>query len=114
MDFSDGLGFKKGMNLVQIEAYQTAKDHKFYDRFRSDGEAIALMHSELSECLEAMRRGNPADEHCPSFSNAEVELADCIIRIADFAEHSGFDLGGAIIEKMRFNKTRPPKHNKKF
>ena len=36
----------------------------------------------------------------------EVELADCVIRIADYCGARGFDLGGAVVEKMEFNAHR--------
>lgn len=61
--------------------------------------------SELAEAMEADRRDAP-DKHLPERRGLEVELADAIIRIAGFAAHLGFDLGGAIIEKMEFNRAR--------
>jgi hypothetical protein len=72
------------------------------------------MHSELSEALEAQRLGSPPDKHLPEFLNEEVELADCIIRILDYAEARDFRVIEAMIAKHAFNKTRPYKHNKKF
>lgn len=70
------------------------------------GEKIALMHSELSECLEAIRKGDEENE--------EEELADCIIRILDYAGHRNMNLGAALCEKMRKNLLRPRKHGKAF
>lgn len=94
--------------------HQTAVDKGFWEGERNDGEMIALIHSELSECLEAIRHDNPPDAHCPGFSSAEVELADAVIRIMDMAAGRGWRLGEAIVAKMRYNATRPPKHGKKF
>lgn len=37
---------------------------------------------------------------------AEVELADCLIRILDYAAAFGYDLQGAFDEKMAFNAQR--------
>ena len=37
----------------------------------------------------------------------EVELADVIIRVFDLAGAMKLDLGGAIEEKLNFNKIRP-------
>jgi NTP pyrophosphatase (non-canonical NTP hydrolase) len=72
---------------------------------RNFGEVIALMHSELSEALEAHRKGL-MDDKLPGRSGIEVELADCLIRIFDTARALNLDLPGAVIEKNRFNATR--------
>lgn len=72
---------------------------------RNFGEVIALMHSELSEALEADRKGL-ADDKLPHRSGVEVEFADCIIRILDTAEALGLDVAGALIEKNRYNQRR--------
>ena len=37
---------------------------------------------------------------------AEVELADAVIRIFDYAEAFGYDLQSAIHEKIAYNRTR--------
>lgn len=72
---------------------------------RNVGEVIALMHSELSEALEAYRR-DLMDDKLPHRKGIEVEFADCIIRIMDTAAALGLDVAGAVIEKNRFNKER--------
>jgi NTP pyrophosphatase (non-canonical NTP hydrolase) len=72
---------------------------------RNFGELIALCHSELSEALEG-RRKNLRDKHLPHRASAEVELADCLIRIFDLADAFGYDLEGAYQEKSRYNAQR--------
>jgi NTP pyrophosphatase (non-canonical NTP hydrolase) len=66
---------------------------------------LALVHSELSEALEADRKSLPDDKltHRPG---REVELADAVIRIFDLAGAYGMDLGGALVEKAEYNKRR--------
>ena len=66
---------------------------------------IALCHSELSESLEGMRKGL-MDDHLKHRPMIEVELADTVIRIFDLAGFLGLDLGGAIKEKLAYNKKR--------
>lgn len=72
---------------------------------RNDGELIALMHSELSEALEGVRKGK-MDDHLPHRLAVEVELADALIRIMDYCGGRGLDLGGAMAEKLAYNKQR--------
>lgn len=68
-------------------------------------EKIALIHSEISEAMEADRKGL-MDDKLPDRAGIEVELADAMIRIADLAGALGLDLGGAVAEKLEFNARR--------
>jgi len=74
--------------------------------------AIARMHSELSEWLEAVRHPPTADKHCPDFWNTEIEAADLIIRVLDTCGYKGYRIGEAVLAKMEYNVTRPYKHDK--
>lgn len=86
-------------------AYENAVEHGWWEEGREDGTLIALMHSELSEALEALRKGDEA--------NLAEELADVVIRIMDYCGHRGIDLENAILVKMAINKNRPYKHGGK-
>ena len=72
---------------------------------RNTGELICLMHSELSEAMEGARK-NLMDDHLPGRKMLEVELADTIIRILDFAGANDLDIGGALAEKLAYNANR--------
>jgi NTP pyrophosphatase (non-canonical NTP hydrolase) len=94
------------LRSVQLKMYQISHDAGWHNKPREDGTMIALCHSELSEALEGFRK-NLMDEHLPHRKMAEVELADCIIRIFDLAQKQGFDLAEAIDEKSTYNQIRP-------
>lgn len=72
---------------------------------RNAGELIALIHSELSEALEGVRKGIN-DTHLVTRKMEEVEIADALIRLLDYAAGRGLDLHGAFVEKMAYNATR--------
>ena len=101
---------------MAVGIYAIGKASGFYDGEFNDAEKIALMHSELSEALEGLR-GAPfpgvPDDKLPHRPAVEVELADAVIRIMNYATHRKLDLAGAIVEKAAFNATRPGKHGGK-
>lgn len=110
------IAFFSGIRHV---VHDWAKKKGWWDQPRNKGELIALMHSELSECLEALRTktpdGSPAmDDKVPELTGEEAELADTVIRILDYCGAFGIDLGRAIMLKHEYNITRPPKHGKSF
>jgi len=72
---------------------------------RNKGMLLMLMVSELAEAMEGERK-DLMDDKLPHRKSAEVELADCLIRIFDYAGAYGYDLEGALWEKMEYNAQR--------
>ncbi len=111
------------MNISEMvaAAYATATDKGWHNEPQSFGEIIALIHSELSEALEAYRQHDTTrvwyehdgDGHTMKPEGVPIELADAIIRIADMCGHYGIDLESAIKIKMAYNETRSWRHGGK-
>jgi len=100
---------------LQETVHEIAKSKGWWDEERSTGEVIALIHSELSEALQALReKEEPHSDHIPDFLLVEEEMADVIIRVLDFCAGFGYNVCGALIEKVRYNRTREYRHGKLF
>jgi hypothetical protein len=81
---------------------------------RNKGEILALLHSEISEVLEGLRKGDPANDQLPQYRYSEVELADLLIRLADASQAFGWRVGEATVDKAYFNEGRAYRHGKQF
>ena len=98
--------FNQMANLVHLQNQKWWHDLYTGERLeRNVGELLCLVHSEISEAMEGHRK-NLMDDKLPDRDMFEVELADAIIRILDIAGGFGLDLGGAIIEKLTYNRKR--------
>ena len=91
--------------LVRL-CHDNAKEKGFWDEKREVGTILALIHSEVSEALEAHRNGDG--------ENFAEELADTVIRIADLCGGHGINLEDAIVDKMERNSRRPRLHGKEY
>lgn len=69
------------------------------------GTMIALMHSELSEGLEGLRK-NLMDNHLTDRPMVAAEMADVQIRLLDFCDVFRIPLGDVTVEKDAYNHHR--------
>jgi NTP pyrophosphatase (non-canonical NTP hydrolase) len=102
-------GVSSAFGYLAWQCNRIAKERGWWDKPRGVSTFIALVHSELSEALEAARDGD--DELFLE------ELADVFIRIFDWIGEQGLseEFVTALIDKINFNATRPYRHgNKKF
>lgn len=72
---------------------------------RNVPEMLCLIHSEITEALEGYRK-DLMDDHIHTRKMIDVELADAVIRIFDLAGYLKIDIGGAMFEKLEYNKNR--------
>ena len=99
---------------ISIELHQTARSKGFYDRldmtdFNSQAKQLAMIHSEVTEVLEALRKEK---------GEAAVveEIADILVRCFDFYEALyranvvTSSLQQVFNEKVGINKERPRMH----
>lgn len=100
------------LNVLRDICYNASKDAGWHTNLetgelidRNKGEMLMLMVTEIAECCEGVRKGL-MDDKLPHRLMEEVELADCIIRIMDYAGRFNLDIGGAVMEKIEFNKNR--------
>jgi len=105
---------------VMKRAYETADKNGFHYH-EDDGRLeyykstkLSLMHEELCEALQTLRKPDLKDKHLPLADPMGVELADVIIRIADYCVEFKIPLPEIIDEKLIYNETREYKHGKKF
>lgn len=90
---------------------------------RSFGEDVALLHSEVSEMLEAYRTWGVMDPNDGDVQNADgslikpegigSEAADVLVRLLDTCYRYNINLGHEFYKKMRYNETRGFRHGGK-
>jgi hypothetical protein len=77
------------------------------------GTKLALIHSELSEALESLRKNGGAEGALDGEGNFGEELADALVRIFDTGTFTKDALGDQLLHKMAVNKDRPHMHGNK-
>lgn len=66
---------------------------------------LCLIHSEVSEALEGMRKGL-MDDHLKDEEQLGVELADVVIRVLDLAGACKINIGHLVARKYAYNQER--------
>ena len=107
----------KGLDTAAKMLHETAVQKKFWDDFDPErpfifyAKQIAMIHSEATEVLEAIRKDKGEDE-------VVEEIADILIRVLDLFEglkrtgeiSKDASLDKALTDKTITNKKRPERH----
>ena len=130
------------INELAKKIHENAIAKGLYENEINIGEKLCLVHSEVSEALEAVRKDHytklEKDWHIDGMADHnygitfyddetfkthfehsvkntfEDELADTIIRVLDLCAYMNINIESHIKAKMRYNSTRPHKHGKNF
>lgn len=130
-----------GLNDLAKAIHANNVEKGFYEKEKNIGEMLCLIHSEVSEALEADRKGRYCDIHpimLGGIANAnygytfhddkvakehyelyikgtfEEEMADIFIRVLDMCAYKGIDIVAHVSAKIRYNKSREKYHGKKY
>lgn len=105
-----------GLDALAAVLHETAREKGFWDGdYTHDkiGNKLALVHSEVTEVLEAIRKSQGSEK-------VVEEIADTIIRLLDVyaamrnEEAVLHSLDEILHKKMEKNKERPPLHGNLF
>jgi NTP pyrophosphatase (non-canonical NTP hydrolase) len=105
-----------GLDALSAVLHESAKEKGFWDgEYTSDkvGNKLALVHSEVTEILEAIRKRHGSEK-------IVEEMADVIIRLLDVyaamrnEEHVLHSLDEVLEAKINKNKDRPRLHGNLF
>ena len=105
-----------GLDALSAILHETAKEKGFWDgEYSHDkiGNKLALVHSEVTEVLEAIRKSHGSEK-------VVEEMADVIIRLLDIyaamrnEETVLHSLDEILQKKMDINKERPKLHGNLF
>ena len=125
---------KTNLNEVSKEVYEANKLKGFDVKNENIGQTLCLIHSEISEALEAIRKNRYANlsyfeiddkkfSDIVSFESNfktcikdtfEDEIADTFIRLMDLVGALDIDIDKHIELKRKFNSLREYKHGKEF
>ena len=108
------------MTITELveQSHGTAVTKGWWEPAKSPLEIHMLIVSEVAEAAEAARQSSDASgmfyggDGKPE--GEAVELADAVIRIADYFGWKGWDLDKVLETKMRYNTTRPHRHGGKL
>ena len=105
-----------GLDALSAVLHETAIQKGFWDGPKNHdkiGNKLALVHSEVTEVLEAIRKNKGSEEIVEEMSDVIIRLLDlyAAMRNAGFIDHSFDEI---LIKKMEKNESRPRLHGNLF
>jgi NTP pyrophosphatase (non-canonical NTP hydrolase) len=105
-----------GLDALAAILHETAIEKGFWNspkNFDVFGNKLALVHSEVTEVLEAIRKNKGSEEIVEEMADVLIRTLDLYasMRNAGFVEHS---LDECLFKKMEKNKDRPKLHGNLF
>ena len=105
-----------GLDVLSALLHETAIEKGFWDQpknFDVFGNKLALVHSEVTEVLEAIRKNKGSEEIVEEMVDILIRTLDLYasLRNAGFVEHS---IDETLFNKMQKNKERPKLHGNLF
>lgn len=113
---SNNIVTEYGLDALSAVLHETARDKGFWDgdySYDKVGNKLALVHSEVTEVLEAIRKNQGSEK-------VVEEMADVIIRLLDIyaamrnEEELIHSLDEVLENKLNKNKERPKLHGNLF
>lgn len=113
---SNSIVTEYGLDALSAVLHETAIEKGFWDgaiNYDKIGNKLALVHSEVTEVLEAIRKNKGSEE-------VVEEMADVVIRLLDIyaaMRNSGdliHSLDDILDKKININKERPRLHGNLF
>lgn len=106
---------------LQDEVREVNLANGWFEESRTVGDDVALLHSEVSEMLEAFRAHGLEDVTARTYAEGTLpkpegfgsECADVLIRLLDTCDRRGIDLHAEFVRKLAHNRTRGRRHGGK-
>lgn len=105
-----------GIDALAAVLHETAIEKGFWDgevTYDKLGNKLALVHSEVTEVLEGIRKSKGSEAIVEEFADVIIRLLDVYAAMMNngMIDHS---LEEIMAKKIEFNKTRPNLHGNKF
>lgn len=123
ISFGDGNYISKGgsarfgpFDWLSNEIHETNVEKGFWGTPETMDKYVAklcLVHSEVSEVMEALRKGQGSDKVTEEMADILIRLFDLYAVLVDAGEADP-DLYRVMQDKMKANKERPPKHGNRW